>query len=65
MNTPQGGRGSWTSAISRAAWTLLLVAAIVWIAWQLLQQLLVPLLTILALVMVYRLALGLFRRDQW
>lgn len=64
MNTPQGG-GSWTSAISRAAWTLLLVAVIVWISWQLLQQLMVPLLTILALVAVYRIALGLFRRDPW
>jgi hypothetical protein len=47
--------------ISRAAWTLLLVTIVVWIAWQLLQQLLVPLITVLALVGLYRLTLGLFR----
>lgn len=60
VNTPQAG-GSWTSMISRAAWTLLLVTIVVWIAWQLLQQLLVPLITVLALVGLYRLTLGLFR----
>jgi CHASE2 domain-containing sensor protein len=56
---------SWTSALSKSAWTLLVAAIVVFVAWQLLKQLVVPLVVFLALVGVIRLALGAFRRDSW
>ena len=59
------GPGSWIDKVSKAAWTLLLAAVGLSIAWQLFQQLLPALIVIVALVFVYRLALGWFRRDGW
>jgi hypothetical protein len=60
-NAPQ----HWTAVIAKAAWTLLLAAVLVFISWQLLQQVLGVLLIGLGLLFVYRLALGWFRRDGW
>lgn len=56
---------SWTATLGKAAWSLLLAAVAVFIAWQLLKQLVVPLIVIVALVGVFRLALGMYRRDGW
>ena len=62
MNTQPA---SWTATLSKAAWTLLLATIAMFIAWQLLKQLVVPLIVIVALVGVFRLALGMYRRDGW
>ena len=56
---------SWTNALSKAAWTLLLAVIVAFVAWQLLKQLVVPLVILLALVGITRVALGAFRRDTW
>ena len=56
---------SWASALSKSAWTLLVAAIVVFVAWQLLKQLVVPLVVLVALVGIIRLALGAFRRDSW
>ena len=56
---------SWSTSISKAAWTLLLAAIAVFIAWQLLEQLVVPLVVIVALITIFRIALGNFRREGW
>lgn len=63
MNTQ--GPTSWTGALTKAAWTLLLTAVAVFIAWQLLKALLVPLIVVLALVGVMKLAVGVRNRDGW
>jgi CHASE2 domain-containing sensor protein len=56
---------SWTNALSKSAWTLLVAAIVLFVAWQLLKQLVVPLVVFLALVGIIRIALGVFRRDGW
>jgi CHASE2 domain-containing sensor protein len=61
VNTPQ----SWTSGLTKAAWTLVVAAVLVFVAWKLLERVLGPLLVVLALIGIYRIALGVFRRDQW
>ena len=61
MNTPQ----SWTSGLTKAAWTLVLAAGLTFVAWELLKRVLGPLLIVLAVLTVYRIALGVFRKDQW
>jgi hypothetical protein len=59
------GPQSWTNAMSKAAWTLLLVAVAVFIAWQLLKQLVVPLLVLVGLFAIYRIVFGGTRRNGW
>lgn len=61
MNTPQ----SWTGGLTKAAWTLVLAAGLTFVAWELLKRVLGPLLIVLALIVVYRIALGVFRKNQW
>jgi CHASE2 domain-containing sensor protein len=56
---------SWADALSKAAWTLLLSAVVVFVAWQLLKQLIVPLVIIVALLGIIRVAVGAHRRDGW
>jgi hypothetical protein len=56
---------SWTGGLTRAAWTLVLAAVLTYVAWQLLKRVLGVLLVVLALIVVYRIALGVFRRNQW
>lgn len=56
---------NWTAAVTKAAWTLLLVAVVAFVAWQLLRQLLVPLVVLVALVFILRLAVGVVRRSRW
>jgi hypothetical protein len=61
VNTPP----SWTGGLTRAVWTLALAAVLTFVAWQLLKRVLGPLLIVLAVIAVYRIALGVFRRNQW
>jgi hypothetical protein len=46
---------NWTNDVAKAAWTLLLVAGVAYIAWRLLHELLPALLVLLAVLGVYRL----------
>jgi hypothetical protein len=56
----------WMGMVTKAAWTLLLVAAIAFVVWQFfLRPLLPALLVIVGLVFVIRLAVGWFHRDGW
>lgn len=61
MNQASG----WTNAVTKAAVTLLVAAAVAYTAWWLLRQLLVPIVIVLALVGIFRLASGGFRRHGW
>ncbi len=54
-----------SDAVVRAASTLLLAAIAVFVTWQLLEQFIVPLVIVVALVGIVRLALGMSRRDGW
>lgn len=63
MNAPS--RQGWTDTVRRATVTLLLAAAALWIGWQLIKQLLVPLVVLAALLILFKLALGAHRRDDW
>jgi MFS superfamily sulfate permease-like transporter len=53
------------ATLTRATVTLLLAAVGILIAWQLVQRVLPALLVVLALLGVYRIALGVSRRDRW
>jgi hypothetical protein len=55
----------WTNPVSRAAWTLLGVAVVAFIAWRLLRPLLPALVVLAAVTIVYRTALGSVRRDRF
>jgi branched-subunit amino acid transport protein len=55
----------WTNTLARAAMTLLVAAIVAYAAWWLLRQLIVPIIVGLALVGIYRIALGVFRRGGW
>ena len=55
----------WTNAVVKAAVTLLIAAFIAYAAWWLLRQLLVPIVVVVALVGIYRLAFGGVRRRGW
>jgi hypothetical protein len=61
VNAPQ----SWTNGLTKAAWTLVVAAVLAFVAWELLKRVLGALLIILALIVIYRIALGVFRKDQW
>jgi hypothetical protein len=64
MNTPSSG-GSWSSTLMRAAWTVLFVAIAVYVAWRLLQVVIVPLIVLVLLVGIIRYALVGRRSDHW
>lgn len=55
---------SWTSTLTKAAWTLLLASVVAFIAWQLLRQLLAPLIIVLVLVGVFRLMVAEYRGGR-
>ena len=55
----------WTNTLTKATWTVLFAAVGVFFAWQLLKQLLVPIIVLLFLIGIARVALGVFRRDKW
>lgn len=55
----------WTSAVGKAAWTLLVVAVVAFTTWWLLRQLLAPLLVVVAVVAVYRVAIRGSRRNRF
>ncbi len=56
---------SWMNSVRQAARTLLFVAVAAFVAWQLLRQLLVPLVVIVMLFAIIRVAVGWSRRDGW
>jgi hypothetical protein len=47
----------WTNTVTKAAWTLLLVAAASFVAWRVLEALLPALLVVLVVLGIYRLVL--------
>jgi F0F1-type ATP synthase assembly protein I len=55
----------WIGRLTKAAWTVVLAAVLVFVAWELLKRVLGPLLVVLLLVVVYRILLGQFRKGQW
>lgn len=61
MNETSG----WTKAVVKAAVTLLIAAFVAYTAWWLLRQLIVPIIVVIALVGIYRLAVGGSRRRGW
>ena len=61
MNEPT----SWTSALSKATWTIIFAAIGVFIAAHLLHQVLPMVLVLAGLVFVYRIALGVWQRRGW
>jgi predicted PurR-regulated permease PerM len=56
---------NWSQAVTRAGFTLLLVALVSYVVWWLLEPLLPILLALLALLGIYRLVLNGSRRDRW
>ncbi len=64
MNTPGSG-GSWSSSLMRAAWTVLFVAIVAYVAWQLLRVVVGPLIVVLVLVGIIRFAIVGRRGDHW
>jgi hypothetical protein len=56
---------NWTNTVIKAAWTLLFVAGVAFVVWQLLEPLLPILLVLVALIAILRLAVGWFHRDSW
>ncbi len=63
MNNPKPE--NWISTVSRAAWTLLLVAIVVMVVQHVIVAVLPGLLVVLALLGIYRIAIGAWRRDSW
>lgn len=55
----------WTRALTKAAMTLLIAAAVAYAAWWLLRQLIVPILVVVMLVGIYRIASSGVRRRGW
>jgi len=64
MNGP-GTNGNWMTTLTRAAWTLLFVAVIAYVAWQLLRVVVVPLIVLVILIGIIRFALVGRRNDHW
>ena len=56
---------NWTNIVTKAAFTLLLVAVVAYVVQLLLLPLAGAIVILLALIGIYRLALGWFRRDGW
>lgn len=56
---------SWLDRLQKTSFELLLAVIALVIAWQLLRQLLVPMVVIVMLVGVIRFAIGWSRRDGW
>jgi len=53
--------GNWLTNISRATWTLLLAAVAVFVAWQLVRQLLPALVVVAVLLGIYKFVIGRYR----
>lgn len=60
-----GAKGRWMSAPWYAAWTLLFVAVIAYVVWQLVRVVVVPLVLIVILAGIIRFALIGRRPDRW
>lgn len=56
---------SWRDRLQKSSFELLLAVIALVVAWQLLRQLLVPLVVVASLALVIRLAVGWSRRDSW
>jgi hypothetical protein len=56
---------SWLDRLQKSSFELLLAVIALVVAWQLLRQLLVPLVVIASLAFIIRLAVGWSRRDGW
>ncbi len=56
---------SWLDRLQKTSFELLLAVVALVVAWRLLRQLLVPLVLIVMLVCIVRLAVGWSRRDGW
>jgi len=56
---------SWTSALTKALVTLAIAAVVLFVIEKVFVAALPAVLVILALIGVYRIALGMFRRDGW
>ena len=65
MTGAPGSGGNWTGTFARAAWTVLFVAIAVYVAWQLLRVIVVPLIVLLILLGIIRIAIGGRRSDRW
>lgn len=63
MNAPSPQ--SWTSALTKALVTLAIAAVVLFVIEKVFVAALPAVLVILALIGVYRIALGMFRRDGW
>jgi hypothetical protein len=64
MNAPGQG-GNWSSALTRAAWTVLFVAIAAYVSWHLLRVVVGPLIVVLLLVGIIRFAIVGRRNDHW
>jgi hypothetical protein len=58
------GAPAWTAVITKAVMTLLFAAAGAYVAYRILAVLVGPLLIVVALIGVYRIALGI-RHGRW
>lgn len=56
---------SWTKSMSRAVGTLVIAAVALYVVERVFLAALPALVVIVILVGVYRIALGMFRRDGW
>jgi hypothetical protein len=56
---------NWTNIVTKAAFTLLLVAVVAYVVQLILVPLAGAIVILLALIAIYRIALGWFRRDGW
>jgi hypothetical protein len=61
MNEPS----HWTNAVSKASLTMLVAAAALFIAWQMLRRVWPALLIVAVLLGVYRMVLSGRRRNGW
>jgi hypothetical protein len=60
-----GNTQGWTTAVSKAAMTLLLAAVVVFIAWTIFKIVLVPLVIIVALIGIIRMAVLGRHHTDW
>jgi hypothetical protein len=60
-----GNTQGWTTAVSKAAMTLLLAAVVVFVAWMVFKIVIVPLVVIVVLLGIIRMALFGRRSDDW
>ena len=61
MNEPS----NWMNTLTKAAVTLLMAAFVAYAAWWMLRQLVVPIVVLIVLVGICRMAFSGFRRRGW